>query len=84
MCEVFLSAEFRQLWATPDPAVMTLMSKFQESIDLKTFFRYKKASTFWKKPYIMGLSRGFEQGKPATALPELINSISTNIERVNP
>jgi len=33
---------------------------------------------------IMGFSGGCEQGKPATALPELINFISINIERVNP
>jgi hypothetical protein len=61
-----------------------MMAHSQESIDLNKLLRYKKASTLWKKPYIMGFSGGFEQGKPATALPELINFISINIERVNP
>jgi hypothetical protein len=32
----------------------------------------------------MGFSGGFEQGKPATALPDLMNFISINEERVNP
>jgi hypothetical protein len=31
-----------------------------------------------------GFQWRLEQGKPATALPELMNSISINIERVNP
>ena len=33
---------------------------------------------------LMGFSGGFEQGKPATALPELIELISTNRNGVNP
>jgi len=37
-----------------------------------------------EEAFCMGFSGGFEQGKPATALPELINCISTNIEGVNP
>jgi len=37
-----------------------------------------------EEAFIMGFSGGFEQGKPATALPELINSISIIVERVNP
>jgi len=37
-----------------------------------------------EEAFLMGFSGGFEQGKPETALPELINSISTIIERVNP
>jgi len=36
-----------------------------------------------EEAFFMGFSGGFEQGKPATALPELIDSISTNIEGVN-
>jgi hypothetical protein len=31
-----------------------------------------------------GFQWRLEQGKPTTALPELMNSISINIERVNP
>jgi hypothetical protein len=54
------------------------------ALDLKKVFRYKKASTLWKKPYIMGFSGGFEQGKPGTALPELKIFISINTEGVNP
>jgi len=37
-----------------------------------------------EEAFIMGFSGGFEQGKPGSALPELIKSISTNIEGVNP
>ncbi len=37
-----------------------------------------------EEAFLMGISGGFEQGKPATALPDLINFISINIERVNP
>jgi len=37
-----------------------------------------------EEAFITGFSGGFEQGKPATALPELINSISIKIERVDP
>jgi hypothetical protein len=54
------------------------------ALDLKKVFRYKKASTLWKKPFIMGFSGGFEQGKPETALPELSTFITINKERVNP
>jgi hypothetical protein len=32
----------------------------------------------------MGFSGGFEQGKPETALPELIRFIPGNVKRVNP
>ena len=32
----------------------------------------------------MGLSGGFEQGKPETALPELKRLIPVNTKRVNP
>jgi hypothetical protein len=31
-----------------------------------------------------GIQWRLEQGKPETALPELVNSISINIKRVNP
>jgi len=31
---------------------MAMYGQFQESIDLKNFFRYKKASTLWKKPFV--------------------------------
>ena len=37
-----------------------------------------------EEAFLMGFSGGFEQGKPARALPELVNSISINIEGVNP
>jgi len=37
-----------------------------------------------EEAFLMGFSGGFEQGKPATALPDLIDSISINIQRVNP
>jgi hypothetical protein len=37
-----------------------------------------------EEAFLMGFSGGFEQGKPATALPDLTNSISINIEGVNP
>jgi hypothetical protein len=53
-------------------------------LDLQRKFRYKKASTCWKKPFFIGIQWRLEQGKPETALPELINPISTNIKRVNP
>jgi hypothetical protein len=33
---------------------------------------------------LMGCSGGFEQGKPETALPELMRFISVNEDRVNP
>ena len=37
-----------------------------------------------EEAFFMGFSGGFEQGKPATALPELGDFISTKIEGVNP
>jgi hypothetical protein len=37
-----------------------------------------------EEAFFMGFSGGFEQGKPATALPELIICISTKMEGVNP
>jgi len=37
-----------------------------------------------EEAFLMGFSGGLEQGKPATALPELVNSISINKEGVNP
>jgi len=37
-----------------------------------------------EEAFIMGFSGGFEQGKPATALPGLSNFIPINIKRVNP
>jgi len=62
-----------------------MMGLSQESIDLKKFFRYKKEKPPLNgRSLLMGFSGGFEQGKPATALPELINFISIKIKRVNP
>jgi len=37
-----------------------------------------------EEAFIKGFSGGFEQGKPAMALPELSNFIPINIKRVNP
>ena len=37
-----------------------------------------------EEAFLMGFSGGFEQGKPATALPELTIFISIKIARVNP
>jgi hypothetical protein len=37
---------------------------FQESIDFRLYFRYKKASTRMEEAGLMGFSGGFEQEKP--------------------
>ena len=37
-----------------------------------------------EEAFIMGFSGGCEQGKPATALPELDDFIAINLKRVNP
>jgi len=44
----------------------------------------KKPPRIWKKPYIMGISGGFEQEKPAKALLELRIFIATKDIGVNP
>jgi hypothetical protein len=52
--------------------------------NLFCWWNNKKSPHLMEEACKMGLSGGFEQGKPETALPELKRLIPVNTKRVNP